>query len=136
MNAMVKAVRDRLADRQNSSDATFARGLGWASLAIGLTEIAAPHQIESCMGIGNGENTGVLRTLGVREILHGIDILSHDDPTPGLWSRVAGDALDSTLLAIAAKKTRRPGGFACVCAAVAVIGVLDVLFADRLSKRR
>jgi len=90
------------------TDIQKARGLGYASLAIGATEIAAPRQLERMMGIGNGQNTGILRVLGVREILHGIDILTHDDPLPGVAGRCAGDVLDSAVLAAAAKETRKP----------------------------
>ena len=60
------------------------------------------------MGIGNGQNTGVLRVLGVREIMHGVNILSHRDPAPGVWSRVAGDVLDGVLLGVAATGPASP----------------------------
>jgi hypothetical protein len=117
-------------------DQEAARGLGIASIGIGLTEIAAPKKLEQFLGIGNGENTGVLRVLGMREVMHGVDILSHRDPAPGVWSRVAGDVLDVALLGMAARKTRRPGGLATACAMVLGIAALDVLFAERLGRRR
>ena len=116
-------------------DEKASRGLGWASIAIGLTEILAPRQLERVMGIGNGENTGMLRVLGVREIMHGVDILSHRNPTPGVWARVAGDMLDGALLGVAAKKTRNPSGLATVAALVLPIVVLDMLFAGRLAAK-
>jgi hypothetical protein len=118
------------------SEIETARGLGWASLAIGLSEIFAPRPIEHAMGIGNGQQTGVLRVLGVRECMHGIDILSHRDPTPGIYARLAGDMLDGVLLAVAGKKTRRPGGFVGILAMVMGVVALDVLFAERLAQRR
>jgi len=116
-------------------DEKASRGLGWASLAIGLTEIAAPKQLERFMGLGNGENTGILRVLGVREFMQGVDILSHRNPTPGVWARVAGDMLDGALLGIAAKKTRNPSGLATIAALVLPIVVLDMLFAGRLAAK-
>ena len=70
------------------------------------------------MGVGNGQVTGILRVLGVREIMHGIDILAHKDPTPGVWSRVFGDLLDGVLLGAAATRTKKPGGLAAIFAAV------------------
>ena len=112
--------------------AESARALGWVSLAIGLTEIAAPRQLEKLMGVGDGQNTGIIRTLGVRELMHGIDILAHKDPTPGVWSRVAGDMLDGALLAMAATKTRNPGGLAAAAAMVLPVVVADLLYAQRL----
>src|SRR5256885_3087130 len=105
---------------------TTATGLGIASIGIGLTEIAAPEKLQEIMGIGNGQNTGIMRVLGVREILHGVDILTHKDPTPGVWGRVAGDMLDGVLLGVVAAKTRRPAGFAAICAAVLPVVVADV----------
>jgi len=115
------------------TDVAASRAMGWASLGIGLTEIAAPKQLEKWMGIGNGQNTGILRACGVREIMQGVDILTHEDPTPGMWARVAGDMLDGVLLGMAAKKSRNLKGLACVAAAVLPIVVLDMIFAKRLS---
>jgi hypothetical protein len=108
---------------------TKARGLGFASLAIGLSEILAPRHIERTLGIGNHENTGVLRVLGVREIMHGLDILTHRDPTVGVLSRIAGDVLDGVLLARVAKNTRNPKGLAAVGVAMLGTVVLDMLYA-------
>src|SRR3954465_9658795 len=115
---------------------TTARGLGVASIGIGLTEIAAPEKLQEIMGIGNGENTGILRVLGVREIMHGIDLLSHKDPTPGVWARVAGDVLDNLMLGLAATRTRRPLGLATIFAAVAPVVLADIILAPRLSAKR
>jgi len=119
---------------REKTDVAAGRALGWASLGIGLTEIAAPKQLEKWIGIGNGQNTGILRACGVREIMQGVDILTHDDPTPGMWARVAGDMLDGVLLGLAAKKTKNMKGLMCVAAAVLPIVVLDMIFAKRLSQ--
>ncbi len=115
------------------SDNTGGRALGLASLAIGATELAAPRQLEETMGIGNGEITGILRVLGVRELLHGFDLLVHDNPKPGVWGRVAGDMLDSVLLAVAFAKSRRPLGFAAIAAAVMPVVIADMLCATKSS---
>jgi hypothetical protein len=117
------------------ADEQSATALGVVSIAIGLTEIAAPKQLERIMGLSNGQNTGILRVLGVREIMHGIDLLSHKDPAPGLWSRVAGDVLDNVLLGMAAMKTKRPGGLMGVAAAVLPVVVADMMLAPRLSAK-
>jgi len=107
--------------------------LGVASIGIGLAELMAPRKLEQFMGIGNGQNTGILRVFGVREIMQGVDILSHDDPTPGVWARVTGDALDLAALGLAATRTKRPGGLAAAVMMVAGITVLDVLCGQWLS---
>ena len=50
-----------------------------------------------------------------------------------LWSRVAGDVLDSALLGVAATKTKKPFAFAVVTAMVLGIGLADLLCAKRLT---
>src|SRR5690349_14036224 len=83
--------------------------LGWVSIGIGLTELLATKQVQQLMGVQDKSTEGVLRVLGVRELMHGVDLLSHKDPTAGTWARVAGDLLDGACLAAAATKTKRPG---------------------------
>jgi hypothetical protein len=117
------------------SDQTAGRGLGLVSLAIGATELAAPRQLEQAMGIGNGEISGIIRVLGVRELMHGFDLLTHDSPTPGVWGRVAGDVLDSVLLAVAFARSRRPAGFAAIAAAVMPVVIADIVCAAKLRAR-
>jgi hypothetical protein len=116
------------------SDIKAARGLGYASIAIGLTELTAPHQVEKMLGIGNGRTTDVLRVLGIREILHGIDILAHENPAPGVRARVVGDVLDGILLGIAGSRTRNIGSFVATTAAVLGVVALDIVFAIRLAR--
>jgi hypothetical protein len=66
--------------------------------------------------------------------MHGVDILAHKDPTPGVWSRVFGDVLDGVLLGAAATRTKNPEGLAAVFAAVTPVVIADMIFAPRLSK--
>jgi hypothetical protein len=120
--------------RRAAVDQQAGRMLGWASIAVGLTEILAPRQLEKTMGVGNGQTTGILRVLGVREIMHGVDLLTHKDPTPGVWSRVFGDLLDGVLLGAAATRTKKPEGLLAIFAAVTPLVVADLIFAPRLSK--
>ena len=111
-----------------------AQVLGLASIGIGLTELAAPRFVESMLGIDHQKShRGILQVLGVRELMHGIGILTATDSnrelTSGVWARVAGDVLDTALLGMAASKTKRPDSFAAVVAAVAAIGVADLYYA-------
>ena len=122
------------ASHRAAVDQQAAQCLGWTSIAIGLTEILAPRQLEKTMGVGNGQVTGILRVLGVREIMHGVDLLSHEDPTPGVWSRVFGDLLDGVLLGAAATRTKNPSGLAAIFAAVTPVVIADLIFAPRLSR--
>jgi len=108
--------------------------LALASVGIGLTELTAPRFVESMLGLDDRQtHRGILQVLGVRELLHGIGILTakhgNGKLTSSLWARVAGDALDSALLGVAATKTRHPGRFAAVAAAVAGIGAADLYIA-------
>jgi hypothetical protein len=122
------------------SDTELGRGLGWASIGIGLTELLAPQQVENMLGLKDmPERRGTIRVLGVRELCHGIGILTEREANRkmkvGVWSRVAGDVLDSALLGIAAMKTNKPVAFAAVSAAVLGIGLADLICATRLSER-
>ena len=121
-------------------DVTKARALGWASLGIGLAEIAATKQVEDLLGIDDTrERRNVLRAMGVREMLSGASILIHSKPDTGMrtgvWSRVAGDALDTALLAKAATITKKPVQFGIVSAMVMGIGLADFLCARTLSNK-
>ncbi|MFT3786468.1 MAG: hypothetical protein QM770_09915 [Tepidisphaeraceae bacterium] len=124
---------------QDQADVDSARGLGWFSLAIGLSELLAPRKLQELLGLDQSrKHDGILKTLGVREVLHGLAILSEKRPTQRLatsvWSRVAGDALDTALLAAAAKQTKAPKRFAVVSAAILGIGLLDAVYATRTSR--
>jgi hypothetical protein len=131
------AAAERAYYRSREKGVAGARALGWVSLAIAAAELLAPRKVEGMLGISkHPENTGILRVLGVRELGHGIDLLAHDDPAPGVWSRVAGDMLDGVLLAAAAKRTRRPGSFGAVTAMVLGVAAADVIVAGRLSAKR
>ena len=122
--------------RRIANDDQISRGLGWASIGLGLAEILAPKAVERMLGIGNGEHAGTLRVLGVREIMHGVDLLTHHDPTPGIWARVAGDMLDGVLLGAAATKSNNPGAFAAVATSVLGVVAMDVYEATRLGAPR
>jgi hypothetical protein len=117
-------------------DDSVARGLGWVSIMLGVGGIAAARPIAKLIGVENATAEGIIRVVGVRELCHGIDILSHRDPTPGVWSRVAGDVLDGVLLGIAAKKTTNPAGFATAAALVAPVVLADMIEAPKLSAQK
>jgi hypothetical protein len=109
-----------------------ATGLGWTSIAIGLTEILAPEQLKRTLGIKKStENTGILRILGLREVMHGFDLLTHKDPMPGIRARCAGDLLDNVLLGAAATRTKNIAGFLTIFGAVLPVVALDMLFAKK-----
>ena len=128
-------------NRQAENDTQLARGLGWASIGIGLTELAATRKVQDMLGLEDSPaRRGILRVLGVREVMHGIGLLSQTRPNHqmrvGAWARVLGDALDTALLGAAATKTKKPASFAVVSAMVAGIGLLDAVTASRLQMHK
>lgn len=90
---------------------SWARGLGWFSVAVGSVELlAAP------------------RGGGLRKIVNGVGLLGSEEPAPWMWARVAGDAADLVALA----RAPRRGRAMALGAAVAGVLVLDLLVARRL----
>jgi uncharacterized membrane protein len=103
------------------------KALGWFSLGLGVAQLLAPRAISRAIGIA--ERPVLMRTVGMREIAAGVGILSQRQRGPWLWTRVAGDAMDLTLLGLAARRSgsvqRNRIGMAT--AAVAGVAMLDVL---------
>lgn len=113
----------------------MARGLGWFSLGLGIAELVAPQVVARVCGL-SGRHLGLIRLYGLREIASGVMILSEGRrPVAGVWSRVAGDALDLATLSAAAALPRTNRHAAAV-AAVNVLGVaaVDLLCAQELSR--
>jgi len=98
--------RTALPGKSRSVHDEIAKGLGYFSIALGLAEIVAPGAICRAAGIAGQE--GVVRDYGTREIATGVAILASHDPTPWIWGRVVGDALDIATVA-AAPSNRRDG---------------------------
>lgn len=114
---------------------TVAEGLGWFSIGLGLFELLAPRQLTRTLGLRGSE--ALVQFYGLREIAAGIGILSSKDPTPWLWGRVGGDALDvATLASGLPEHNPRRGNVGLALAAVAGVTLLDVLAAQSLSADR
>ena len=89
---------DRRADsRADHRTMALARGLGWFSIALGTLELVAPRSLDRSLGAPGHRR--LTRAYGLRELAAGVGILTSDDPTPWVWSRVAGDALDLATMA-------------------------------------
>jgi hypothetical protein len=125
--------------KDRSSSKRVAYGLGWASMGIGTLELLAPQYVEKMLGIDQrSTSTLVIRAMGIRELLHGISLLTRDperkELSAALWTRVAGDVLDTALLGVAATKTKAPVKFTTVATIVSMIGLLDTIYAKRLAR--
>lgn len=108
----------------------LARGLGWFSIALGVTELVAPGRLARSVGLD--DKKGLIRAYGVRELASAVPTLSVDKWV-GLASRIGGDALDLATLATGLRRDnpkRRNAGLAM--ALVAGITLLDVLAYSRV----
>jgi hypothetical protein len=115
------------------NDLQTAKGLGVFSVAVGLTQLAAPHWLGRRTGAG--EHPALMRVCGARELAAGIGILSGRKPAVALWARVAGDVIDIGLLGVALVKNARRGRLALLLGSVLGITLLDLLAARRLQGR-
>ena len=111
----------------------LAKGLGWFSVGLGLTELLAPRVIANISGVSN-KHTGLIRLYGLRELAAGIGIFAQQKPTEAVWSRVAGDAIDLVSLGVAgtAPDAKR-GRIAFATANVLAVTALDMICAMQLS---
>ena len=110
----------------------LAKGLGWFSIGLGLTEMLAPEWLARTIGVAE-DRSAVLRAMGAREAVTGVGVLMQDHPTEGMWGRVAGDAVDISLLAAAFKSPQSgKGRLAGALGMVLGVTLLDVLCARSL----
>jgi hypothetical protein len=114
----------RFEDEGDKLGRTLARGLGWFSVGLGLAQLASPSRVARMIGVDDDGNEGLIRAIGVRELTSGFGLLAGGQTAPYLWSRVAGDAMDLTLLATAlrtdhGKRDRIAAATAAVVVAVA-----------------
>jgi uncharacterized membrane protein len=101
--------------------------LGWFSIGLGAPQVVAPGKLNRLVGIeDNPVNRKLMRAIGLREIASGLGIFTRR--RLGLWSRVAGDAMDLALLGAALGYPRNTRARVAVGAASVVgVTVLDVL---------
>jgi uncharacterized membrane protein len=101
----------------------LARSLGWFSVALGTSQVLTPGLVIRAAGLRNTPGRrAVMRLIGVRELAAAAGILGPGDTEPFLWARVAGDAMDLTLLGLALRK-RETGRLRVALATLSVLGV-------------
>jgi hypothetical protein len=112
-----------------------ARGLGWFSIGLGLTELLAGKELGRALGME--DQAMVFRAFGVREIAAGVVVLAQENPRAGMWARVAGDALDLAALSSGfTEDNPKKGNLAAAVAVVVGITWLDYWCARRLHSAR
>ena len=133
---------ERLAPYQKLADEDRGTGgesladfLGFFSIGLGLAQVFAPAGMSKVCGVADAEgNARLMRLMGMREISHGLAILSKQQPEKAVWSRVAGDALDLAMLgkALANPENNRTRTLFATANVLAVTA-LDVSCAKQLS---
>ncbi|HEY1402568.1 MAG TPA: SRPBCC family protein [Pyrinomonadaceae bacterium] len=126
--------RELVGSKKNGEE--LARGLGWFSIGLGLAEVAAPSGIATVVGVrSDSGNRLLIRLLGLREIAHGVAILSQNGRSAAtVWSRVFGDAIDLACLGAAfASPNTSKGRVAFATANVLTVTALDVICSQQLS---
>jgi uncharacterized membrane protein len=125
------------ADRGTGGE-SLADFLGLFSIGLGLAELTMPGVMSRVVGIDHedDQNRTVMRLMGMREISHGVAILSKQQPAKAVWSRVAGDMLDLALLGKALSNPNNSRGRTLFATAnVLAVTALDVMAARQLSSQ-
>ena len=125
------------ADRGTGGEST-ADFLGIFSVGLGLAEFLAPKAMSRLVGIKHPDerNVGTMRLMGLREIGHGVAILSNQQPAKAVWSRVAGDALDLALLGTVLRDEENDRGRTLFAVGnVLAVAALDLMVARQLSRQ-
>ena len=120
--------------RGQADTATYrvAQSLGVFSIVLGLFEMICGRWLGGLLGLEDKEY--MVRLYGGREILTGVALLASKDPTPWVWGRVAGDALDIGTLAYGYMRDRdNVSSKMTALAAVAGATAADVYCAAKLS---
>jgi uncharacterized membrane protein len=120
----------------SSTTTTLVKGLGGASLGLGLSEILAPAKVAAVAGIDETDRSrAVITALGLRECAHAAALLF--GPSKLVWTRVVGDVLDMSLLGAALAKSNRGSrsrrGTASMVA-LGAIGAADLYAAFRSTR--
>jgi len=123
--------------RRHTAATKLAQGLGWFSIGLGVVEVLAARRVARAVGLQGREP--IVRAFGLREIANGVGILASRQArsrSAGVWSRVAGDALDLSALGMAAAAGRHAsrGRPVAAMAAIASITMLDLACARALQQ--
>lgn len=111
-----------------------ARVLGWFSIGLGIAELVMPRALARAAGMPDRPH--LTRLYGLREIGTGVGLLTSRDPTPWLWARVAGDALDVATVGAGLATAGRPRRTLLSVATLCGIAYLDMKAAQGASPSR
>src|SRR5881628_2933752 len=117
-----------MANTTNSSTTgdKLAKGLGLASLGLGLPQVLRPGETAKAIGLkGKAPQRTAMTAVGVRELAAAAGLLRRSSPG-WLWARVGGDAFDLAVLGRALKNHDGKGVRRTVVATAAVAGIAAV----------
>src|SRR3954447_3542450 len=104
----------------------LAKGLGLASLGLGLPQVLRPGETAKAIGLkAKTPQRTAMTAVGVRELAAAAGLLRRTSPG-WLWARVGGDAMDLALLGRALKNHAGKGPRRPVAATPAVAGIAAV----------
>jgi hypothetical protein len=135
METQLNSQEQDLGDRPGTK---LGKGLGWFSIALGVTELVAPRGLARFIGIEpDGKVPVVTRLFGLREIAAGALLLAKPTSPYGGWNRVFGDLIDLMTMGVAMKRGSTHRG-RNVFAIANVLGVtaLDAYHGVRESRRK
>ncbi|MFG1926366.1 SRPBCC family protein [Cryptosporangium sp. NPDC048952] len=107
------------------------------SLGLGVAQLAAPDAVRRFSGVDDSRTSrAVVPLVGARELVHAAGLLTSRRKGAWAWTRVAGDAMDLTSLAVAIahRGGRRRRRLLGVTGAVVGITVVDVLTAVQATR--
>lgn len=107
-------------------------GLGLFSIALGTVELLATKRITASLDADGHE--GLVKGFGARELLAGANLLAAPAVATNVWNRVAGDAMDLTALAFAARSAPRNRAVWGSIAFVIGATLLDIVTARGLDR--
>ena len=118
----------------------MARGLGFFSTGLGLSQLLAPEAFDELIGVRpDPETQTITRAIGARELGAAAGLLAGPTPVAFMWMRVAGDLMDLALLgrALNARGNRqdRVGQAMAAVVAITALDVLASLLVTRESRR-
>lgn len=138
----VRSLTDALGIERESQDRKpqgLARFLGWFSLGLGATALAARPRISRLCGIDDSATAqAVLGIAGVRQLGHAGTLLIPRRAGWGAWTRVAGDIMDLAACSQALRRRRgeRRRRMRYTTVAVAGITALDLFAAAQVAPGR
>jgi hypothetical protein len=110
-------------------------GLGVFSIALGITELAAPGRIARWLGVEGGRAKTIIGLFGARELLAGGMLLRGPAVSTNVWNRVIGDGMDAAALGLAFTRSNRKGSVGAALAFVGGAALVDWLVARGLDRQ-